>query len=115
MYQQLLAQEPIAPRKDQILEKHGHQRTDPYYWMRERDSQPVLDYLSAENNYAKSYFKALDPLVNELLTEFEQRIDPNETSAPFILNGYQYQVRNLDGRLPTNFPLRSGRKSSIVF
>ena len=98
MYQQLLAQEPIAPRKDQILEKHGHQRTDPYYWMRERDSQPVLDYLSAENNYAKSYFKALDPLVNELLTEFEQRIDPNETSAPFILNGYQYQVRNLDGQ-----------------
>ena len=98
MYQQLLAQEPVAPRKDQILEKHGHQRTDPYYWMRERDSQPVLDYLSAENNYAKTYFKALDPLVNELLTEFEQRIDPNETSAPFILNGYQYQVRNLDGQ-----------------
>ncbi len=98
MHQQLLAQEPIAPRKDQILEMHGHQRTDPFYWMRERDSQPVLDYLSAENNYAKAYFKALDPLVSELLTEFEQRIDPNETSAPFILNGYQYQIRNIDGQ-----------------
>ena len=97
MHQQLTAQEPVAPRKDQILEKHGHQRQDPYYWMRERDSQPVLDYLNAENAYAAAYFKALDPLVNTLLNEFEQRIDPNETSAPFILNGYQYQTRNVEG------------------
>lgn len=97
MQQQLTAQEPIAPRKDQILEKHGHQRNDPYYWMRERDSQPVLDYLKAENEYAKTYFKALDPVVSELLNEFEQRIDPNETSAPFILNGYRYQIRSVEG------------------
>ena len=88
MHQQLTAQEPVAPRKDQMLEKHGHQRNDPYYWMRERDTQPVLDYLHAENAYAEAYFKALNPLVNTLLTEFEQRIDPNETSAPFILNGF---------------------------
>jgi oligopeptidase B len=97
MQDQIIAQEPVAPRKNQILEKHGHQRQDPYYWMRERDSQPVLDYLNAENAYAAAYFKSLDPLVNELLTEFEQRIDPNETSAPFILNGYQYQTRNVEG------------------
>ncbi|MEY5002108.1 MAG: hypothetical protein RLZZ211_2144 [Bacteroidota bacterium] len=97
MHQQITAQEPVAPRKDQILEKHGHQRQDPYYWMRERDTQPVLDYLKAENTYAAAYFKALDPLVNALLNEFEQRIDPNETSAPFILNKYQYQTRNVEG------------------
>lgn len=97
MQDQIIAQEPVAPRKDQILEKHGHQRLDPYYWMRERDTQPVLDYLQAENAYAAAYFKALDPLVNSLLDEFEQRIDPNETSAPFVVNGYQYQVRNVEG------------------
>jgi oligopeptidase B len=98
MHQQLTAQEPVAPRKDQMLEKHGHQRNDPYYWMRERDTQPVLDYLHAENAYAEAYFEALNPLVNTLLTEFEQRIDPNETSAPFILNGFQYQTRNVEGQ-----------------
>ena len=54
MHQQLTAQEPVAPRKDQILEKHGHQRNDPYYWMRERDTQPVLDYLHSENAYAEA-------------------------------------------------------------
>ena len=98
MQDQIIAQEPVAPRKDQILEKHGHQRQDPYYWLRERDTQPVLDYLQAENTYAAAYFKALDPLVTSLLDEFEQRIDPNETSAPFIVNGYQYQLRNVEGQ-----------------
>jgi oligopeptidase B len=93
----LLAQEPLAPKIDHTLEKHGHLRQDPYYWMRERDSAPVLKYLQDENAYAAAYFKALDPLVNGLLAEFEARIDPNETSAPYVLNGYQYQNRNVEG------------------
>ena len=93
----LLAQEPLAPKIDHTLEKHGHLRQDPYYWMRERDSAPVLKYLQEENAYAAAYFKALDPLVNGLLAEFEARIDPNETSAPYVLNGYQYQNRNVEG------------------
>lgn len=93
----LRAQEPVAPKIDYTLEKHGHLRQDPYYWLRNRDSEPVLKYLQEENAYAATYFKALDPLVNSLLNEFEARIDPNETSAPYILNGYQYQNRNVEG------------------
>jgi oligopeptidase B len=93
-----LAQEPVAPQIDHKLEQHGHQRNDPYYWMRNRDTEPVLSYLKAENAYAAAYFKALDPLVNSLLNEFEARIDPNETSAPYVINGYQYQSRNVEGQ-----------------
>jgi oligopeptidase B len=66
--------------------------------MRNRDTEPVLSYLKAENAYAAAYFKALDPLVNSLLNEFEARIDPNETSAPYVINGYQYQSRNVEGQ-----------------
>ncbi|MFM6946392.1 MAG: S9 family peptidase [Flavobacteriales bacterium] len=93
----LLAQEPVAPKIEHTLEKHGHLRQDPYYWMRERDTEPVLKYLHEENAYAAAYFKALDPLVQSLLNEFEARIDPNEASAPYTLNGYQYQNRNVEG------------------
>ncbi|MEN9698812.1 MAG: hypothetical protein RLZZ301_10 [Bacteroidota bacterium] len=92
-----MAQEPIAPQIVEVLETHGHKRLDPYFWMRNRDSKEVLSYLSAENTYAAAYFKNLDPLVTSLLHEFEQRIDPNETSAPFVLNGYTYQIRQLEG------------------
>lgn len=93
-----LAQEPVAPQIDYKLEQHGHLRNDPYYWMRNRDTEPVLSYLKAENAYAETYFKALNPLVNSLLNEFEARIDPNETSAPYVINGYQYQSRNVEGQ-----------------
>lgn len=76
------------------LSIHGHQRTDNYFWMKERDSKEVLEYLGQENKNAEEYFAPLQDLVTSLMTEFDQRINPNEISAPFILNGKKYQVRN---------------------
>jgi saccharopine dehydrogenase-like NADP-dependent oxidoreductase len=37
-------------------------------------------------------------MVNGLMKEFDERINPNEISAPFILNGKTYQVKNLEGK-----------------
>jgi oligopeptidase B len=62
--------------------------------MKERDSKEVLEYLGQENKNAEAYFAPLQDLVTSLMTEFDQRINPNEISAPFILNGKKYQVRN---------------------
>jgi oligopeptidase B len=62
--------------------------------MKERDSKEVLDYLGQENKNAEAYFAPLQGLVKTVMTEFDQRINPNEISAPFILNGIKYQVRN---------------------
>jgi oligopeptidase B len=76
------------------LSIHGHQRTDNYFWMKERDSKEVLEFLGQENKNAEAYFAPLQDLVTSLMTEFDQRINPNEISAPFILNGKKYQVRN---------------------
>lgn len=90
--------EPIAKKKPKLLKKHNHERLDPYYWMNERDTKEVLDYLDKENNYCDQYFKPLNNLVDTLMTEFDNRIDPNDTSAPFILNGKTYQIKNLEGK-----------------
>jgi oligopeptidase B len=76
------------------LSIHGHQRTDNYFWMKERDSKEVLEYLGQENKNAEAYFAPLQGLVTTVMTEFDNRINPNEISAPFILNGKKYQVRN---------------------
>lgn len=76
------------------LSIHGHHRTDNYFWMKERDSKEVLEYLGQENKNAEAYFAPLQGLVTTVMTEFDQRINPNEISAPFILNGKKYQVRN---------------------
>ena len=96
----MFAQAPkfIAPKNSKILSIHGHNRSDDYYWMNERDSKAVLENLKQENEYASDYFKPLQPLINSLMTEFDKRINPNEVSAPFILNGKKYQMKNTDGK-----------------
>jgi oligopeptidase B len=94
-----LGQSPIpeAPKKDKLLVKHKHERVDSYYWMNQRDSKEVLDYISQENEYAKAYFDRLKNLESTLLEEFNNRINPNETSSPFYLNKNMYQIRQVEG------------------
>jgi len=91
-------QEPVAPKKPKALTMHNHTRNDDYYWMNERDSKPVLDHLVKENAYNDEYFKPIQGLVQSLMTEFDQRINPNEVSAPFIMNGKTYQVKSIEGK-----------------
>ena len=90
--------EPVATKSHKKLTIHNHTRVDDYYWMNERDSKPVLEHLEKENAYAKAYFKPLEGMVNTLITEFDKRINPNEVSSPFNLNGKTYQVKNLEGK-----------------
>jgi oligopeptidase B len=92
-----MKKEPIAPKDPKQLTIHGHTRTDDYFWMNQRDAKPVLDHLALENAYTSNYFKDLEGLKNNLLDEFEKRINPNDVSAPFILNHKTYQVRNVEG------------------
>lgn len=90
--------EPIAPKRPKQLTKHNHTRIDDYFWMNQRDSKEVLEHLEKENSYCDEYFKPLNGLVDKLMTEFDQRINPNDVSAPFILNGITYQVKNIEGK-----------------
>ena len=48
------------------LEKHGHVRTDDYYWLRERENPEVIRYLNEENEYAAKEM--------EHAREFEERV-----------------------------------------
>lgn len=89
---------PDAPQTPTVLEKHGHQRIDPYFWMNQRDSKPVMDYIQQENDYSASYFKAVNPLIENLMTEFNQRIDPNEKSAAIEHNGVIYVWESREGK-----------------
>lgn len=91
-----MSEEPKALKKQTVLINHDHKRIDDYFWMNERDSKEVLDQLNAENAYSKSYFSSLENLQKTLLDEFNNRIDPNEVSSPFILNDRTYQVRHFE-------------------
>ena len=108
-------QEPIAPKKPKALTIHNHTRNDDYYWMNERDSKPVLDHLAKENAYNDEYFKPIQSLVQSLMTEFDQRINPNEVSAPFIMNGKTYQVKSIEGKDYQQIVVIENGKETIFF
>ena len=106
---------PKAPKVSKSLVTMGHERIDSYYWMNQRDSSDVLKYIKEENDYCEDYFKPLNPIVDELMEEFDQRIDPNEKSARFLLNKKWYQVRSEANLEYQKIFLIEGDKESLFF
>ncbi len=84
---------PIAIKKPQLLEIHGHQRQDPYYWMNDRENQEVIDYLNAENTYLKEVMKPTEGLQKQLFEEMKGRIKEQDESVPYFKSGYFWYSR----------------------
>ncbi|TSJ47644.1 S9 family peptidase [Fluviicola chungangensis] len=108
---QLLA--PVAREIPKELIKHNHVRIDPYFWMNERDSKPVLDYIAEENSYSNAFFDRNQSLVTTFLKEFDGRINPEETSAPFEIQGKTFQWRQLKDKDYRQLILMEGKKETV--
>ncbi len=106
---------PVAKEIPTTLIKHNHVRNDPYFWMNERDSKPVLDYIAAENNYSKAFFDGRHVLIENFLKEFENRINPEETSAPFEIQGKTYQWRQIKDQDYRQLVLIENGKETVFF
>ena len=77
---------------------HGDVRQDPYFWMRERDTKPVLNHLNAENDYAKANLQASKPTADILFGEMKARIKEDDSSAPSRKGDYFYYTRYEKGK-----------------
>jgi len=87
---------PVAKRVSHDRIYHGKTLTDPYFWMKDQgypevDDQDVLDYLNAENDYYQEFLKPHADLVETIFQEFKGRTDEQETSVPYVYNGYEYR------------------------
>ena len=89
---------PVAQARPKVLSNHGTQRIDPYYWLRDRESQQVIDYLNAENAWTDAALEEQQPLEAELFEELKGRIRPDDTSVPYTDRGYVYYTRYEDGK-----------------
>lgn len=90
--------QPLAAKREQRLELHGDLRIDEYYWLKDRESPEVLEYLAAENSYREHEMAPLKGLTEELFAEMTGRLDPNESSLPIEMDGYWYQSRYCEGK-----------------
>ena len=93
---QLEQPEPVAAKQARSSTYHGRELSDDYFWLKDQgypkvDDQQVIDYLTEENSYHKSFLEPNRALVDTLFDEFKGRTDESEASVSFIKNGYQYQ------------------------
>ncbi|PZX52432.1 oligopeptidase B [Algoriphagus ratkowskyi] len=103
-------QAPQAKQIPQLLETHGHQRTDNYYWMRDRDNPEVIAYLNAENEYLKTSLKTTEDFQENLFQEMKGRIKEDDESVPYFKSGYFWYVKYETGG---EYPLYCRKKGSL--
>ncbi len=77
-----MTQPPRHPQNPKILEKFESKRTDPYFWMRERDSKPVLEALDEERKYFENFNAKFAPITEQLFTEMKSRVADEDIGAP---------------------------------
>ena len=97
----MAAPTPLPPRPEprpRVLEAHGDTRTDPWYWLRDRDDPAVLEHLRAENEYAAARLAPLAPLEEELYREIKARIEESDMSVPVRRGPWWYYQRTEEGR-----------------
>ena len=101
---------PIAKKITKKLTIHNHTRIDPYYWLNDRENSEVIKYLNQENNYASYKMKHTENLQNDLYEEIIGRLDKEESSVPYFLDGYFYSQSYEKGN---EYPVFKRQKEAI--
>lgn len=103
-------QPPIAKIIPKTIEKHGHIRIDNYYWLNERENPEVIDYLNKENEYYLQSTASTQPFQDALFLEMKSRIKEDDSSVPYLYNGYYYITRYEIGK---DYPIYARKKGSL--
>ena len=102
-------QPPMAKKIPYEFHEFGNTRVDNYFWMRLSDeqksvvtpdnqTQDVLDYLNAENLYFQAGMAGSQQLQESIFEELKGRIKQDDTSAPYLDNGYYYFSKYEQGK-----------------
>lgn len=101
---------PSAEKKPEVLSTLGHDRTDNYYWLRERGNPEVIAYLEAENAYREQAMSHLEDFQDTLFEEIKGRIKERDASVPQLDNGYWYYDRYEEG---LEYPIYCRKKETL--
>ena len=95
---------PVALRDPKTVTLHGHTLHDDYAWLRNKDSDEVINYLEAENAYAETWMAPTKELQETLYREMLSHIKETDESYPYHYAGFYYYSRT-DRRLAIHHPL----------
>ena len=109
---------PVADKEAKELTGN---RIDNYYWMKLSDeqknatqkdeqTQKVVNYLTAENDYLKTNLKHTEGLQKKVYDEIIGRIKQTDESVPYKDNGYWYYTRFEQG---AEYPIYCRKKGTL--
>jgi oligopeptidase B len=101
---------PVAAVKPKVDRVHGDERTDNYYWLREKTNPEVIAYLEAENAYAESRLSHTKGLQEKLYSEIVGRIKQTDLSVPYRKDGWWYFSKTEEGK---QYPFYLRKKGSM--
>jgi oligopeptidase B len=101
---------PMAKKVTTELTMHGDTRVDNYFWMNQRDSNDVLEYLNAENSYAAEIMKGTEKFQDALFEEIKGRMKQQDESVPYFESGYFYYSRFETGK---EYPVYCRKKATL--
>lgn len=112
---------PTAEKVAKELTANGNTRIDNYYWMKlsedqrnaevkDEQTQKVLTYLTAENDYLSAKLKHTEALQEKIYNEIIGRIKQTDESVPYKDNGYWYYTRYVEGQ---EYPIYCRKKGTL--
>jgi oligopeptidase B len=104
------AKPPVAKVQPHATELHGDQRTDNYFWLRDKSNPAVKAYLEAENGYTASLMKPTEALQKKLYQEILGHIKQTDLSVPYRSHGYWYFSKTQEGQ---QYPILCRKKGSL--
>jgi len=92
------------------LVTHGDVRIDDYYWLADRDDPEVLAYLEAENAYTEAKTAHTRGLRETLFEEIRGRIKQDDSTVPYLRDGFWYYRRTEAGKA---YPIFCRKKGTL--
>ena len=102
---------PIAAKKPYQVSSPNGSREDEYYWLRDdkRENVEMLAYVKAENVYADAMLAHIKPLETKVYNEIIGRLQQDDSTVPYLMNGYWYFRRFETGK---EYPIYSRRAAA---
>jgi oligopeptidase B len=107
--QESVPQPPVAAKKPYQVPSPNGSREDEYYWLRDdkRQDAGMLAYVKAENAYTDAMLAHVKPLQEKVYQEIIGRLQQDDSSVPYLMNGYWYYKRFETGK---EYPIFARRR-----
>lgn len=92
-----MPQAPTTPKKEYFHEEQGVRRSDPYHWLRDKESPEVVSHLQAENDYTNALLSPNYALKQTIYQETLSRIQETDQDYPWAYGMYEYYFRTQEG------------------